>query len=57
MCFCFVRSFHRAAAQAGAAGLAGVKWGDWETRWIMVGDERSEAGWIRGFYFNGINTL
>lgn len=26
-------------------------------RWMMAGDERSEAGWITGFYFNGINTL
>lgn len=39
------------------AGLAAVKWGALEARWIMGGDERSEAGWIRGFYCIGIDAL
>lgn len=29
----------------------------WEARGIMVRDDGSEARWITGFSFNGINTL
>lgn len=29
----------------------------WKAVRIMIRDDGSEAGWIRGFSFNGINTL
>lgn len=46
-----------AVAQADAAAWPGVKFGDWGARWIMDGDGRSEAGWIKDLSSNGINTL